>query len=77
MKKFLVSLALLVGLPVFSGCSTLFGPIVERIAPLIEKYCEEPYGYRSVYRNTVNSQLLVTGHKVHVHCEGDPVDAND
>ena len=56
---------------VFSGCG-LLAPVVEKIASGVEKYCQEPYSYRSAYRNTVNSQLSGTGHEVHVHCSGDP-----
>ena len=57
-----------------AGCSTLFAPVAEKIASSVERYCEEPYSYRSIYRNTVNSNLVISGHKVHVHCSGDPND---
>lgn len=54
-----------------SGCA-LFGEAVEKIAVGVEKYCEQPYTYRSDFRNTVNAALGDTGHTVHVHCAGDP-----
>lgn len=53
------------------GACTLFGPVVEKIADGVEKYCEQPESYRIVYRNTVNSYLTESGHVVHVHCAGD------
>ena len=55
-----------------SGCAVLFSPVAEKVASAVEKYCEEPYAYRQVYRNTVNGNLGTTGHRVHVHCYGDP-----
>lgn len=67
MKKFLAIFALLVALP---ACG-LLSPVVEKIADGVERYCEEPYAFRQQYRNTVNSQLSDTGHRVHVHCAGD------
>ena len=54
------------------SCAVLGGAVAEKVAGAVEKYCEEPLGYRQLYRNTVNSHLTVTGHVVHVHCNGDP-----
>lgn len=54
------------------GCAILAQPVAGKVASAVEKYCEEPYSYRQIYRNTVNSQLIVSGHTVHVHCAGDP-----
>ena len=54
-----------------SGCA-IFGEAVDKIAGGVEKYCEQPYTYRSDFRNTVNTALQGTGHTVHVHCAGDP-----
>lgn len=71
-----MKILLICSIMLLTGCSTLFGPVAEKIASGVEKYCEEPYSYRSVYRNTVNSNLVVSGHKVHVHCSGDPVDSS-
>lgn len=56
---------------VIAGCA-VFGQVAEKIAVGVEKYCEQPYLYRSDFRNTVNAQLTGTGHTVHVHCSGDP-----
>ena len=58
-------------LSIASGCA-IFSPVAEKIASGIEKYCQEPYSFRQVYANTVNSQLTASGHVVHVHCLGDP-----
>lgn len=55
-----------------TGCAILAQPVAEKVASAVEKYCEEPYSYRQIYRNTVNSQLIVSGHTVHVHCADDP-----
>lgn len=76
-KTMLKNVAIIFCLFVVTACSTLFGPVAEKIASGVEKYCEEPYSYRSVYRNTVNSKLVMTGHKVHVHCSGDPADTSE
>lgn len=54
------------------GCAIIGAPLAEKIASGVEKYCEEPYAYRTVYRNTINAQLTGSGHQVHVHCAGDP-----
>ena len=54
------------------GCALIAGPVTEKIASGVEKYCEEPLAYRELYRNTVNASLAHTGHLVHVHCSGDP-----
>ncbi len=59
-------------LTAIGACALLAQPIAEKVASAVEKYCEEPYSYRQIYRNTVNSQLVVSGHLVHVHCAGDP-----
>lgn len=56
---------------VIASCA-VFGQVAEKIAVGVEKYCEQPYVYRSDFRNTVNAQLVGTGHVVHVHCSGDP-----
>jgi hypothetical protein len=61
-----ITLALLI-----SGCA-LFGEAADKIADGVVKYCEQPYLYRSDFRNTINAQLTNTGHTVHVHCVGDP-----
>lgn len=77
MNKFLNLCALffvtvIVSATMAQGCTVLGGAVAEKVATAVEKYCEEPYSYRQIYRNTVNSQLVVTGHTVHVHCAGDP-----
>jgi hypothetical protein len=55
-----------------TSCALFAGPIAEKIASGVEKYCEEPLAYRQLYRNTINASLAHTGHLVHVHCSGDP-----
>jgi len=67
---FLVTL--IVSASLAQGCAIFAGPIAEKIASGVEKYCEEPLSYRQLYRNTVNASLAHTGHLVHVHCSGDP-----
>jgi uncharacterized protein YceK len=64
MKKF----SLLVACILMAGCAT----VAEKIAEGVTVYCVHPLPYRLIYRNTVNAQLAATGHKVHVHCAGDP-----
>jgi hypothetical protein len=54
------------------SCAVLGGAVAEKVAHAVEKYCEEPLSYRELYGNTVNGQLVGTGHVVHVHCSGDP-----
>lgn len=70
--KFAILMTALIPL---SGCA-VFGQAAEKIADGVEVYCEQPYVYRSQFRNTVNAQLGGTGHTVHVHCAGDPADAS-
>lgn len=70
MRTFLLTIALA---SLLSGCA-LFGIAAEKIANQVEKYCEQPYSYRSAFRNTINAQLVDTDHTVHVHCAGDPND---
>jgi len=67
----LLSFVMAAGL--LQSCALISGPVAETIASGVEKYCDEPLGYREIYRNTVNAQLAHTGHLVHVHCAGDPV----
>lgn len=56
------------------GC-TLFGePIAEKVADVVDRYCEEPYSQRLVYRETVNAELAGEGHSIDVTCNGDPED---
>ena len=54
-----------------TGCA-IFDEAADKIASATEKYCEQSYLYRSEFRNTINAHLSGTGHKVHVHCLGDP-----
>ena len=55
------------------GACTLFGePIAEKVADVIDRYCEEPYSQRQVYRETVNAELAGEGHAIDVTCNGDP-----
>lgn len=68
MKTILLTIGLVL---LISGCA-VFGEAAEKIANGVEKYCEQPYLYRSDFRNTINAQLVDTGHTVHVHCAGDP-----
>lgn len=70
-STFLVIVA--VAVTIVQGCAVFAAPIAEQVARAVEKYCQEPLSYREVYRNTVNAQLIATGHLVHVHCDGDPV----
>ena len=67
MKILLLTIALIS----LSGCA-LFGEAADKVARGVEKYCEQPYLYRSDFRNTINASLTGTGHIVHVHCAGDP-----
>ena len=63
---------LLVLAALLSGC-TLFGdPIAEKVADVIDRYCDEPFSQRQVYRETVNLELAGEGHSIDVTCNGDP-----
>lgn len=73
LKLFVLFLTVLVvSATIAQGCAVLGGAVAEKVAKAVEKYCEEPLSYRELYRNTVNGQLIGTGHVVHVHCSGDP-----
>ncbi len=74
MKDLMILLIVLIGMALgaLPGCAVLGGAVAEKVADAVEKYCEEPLSYRELYRNTVNGQLIGTGHVVHVHCSGDP-----
>lgn len=53
------------------GCSVIGQPAAEKLAPLVNEYCErEPFSARQLYRETINAEL--DGHKIAVHCAGDP-----
>ncbi len=67
--------AMLMTICMLSSCAML-DQGAEKIATAVIIYCQESYTFRSIYRNTVNSQLDATGHKVHVHCSGDPADVS-
>lgn len=71
MKMFSVFVCVgLVGV-LLSGCGTLGARAADKVAPVVNEYCErEPYSARLVYRNTINGEL--DGHTVEVHCAGDP-----
>lgn len=68
MKNIVIAITLAL---VLSSCA-LFGEAAEKIADGVETYCEQPYVYRSEFRNSVNAYLVDTGHLVHIHCLGDP-----
>ena len=55
-----------------SGCSVLGEPVAEKVADAIDKYCEEPFNQRQVYRESINAELLGEGHSIAVTCSGDP-----
>lgn len=73
MKKIIPTiLAALISLPLVAGCSIFGEPIAEKVAKAIDRYCEEPYQQRHVYRHSINSQLAAEGHSIVVTCSGDP-----
>ena len=55
-----------------TGCSIIGQPIAEKVADVVDKYCEEPFTQRLVYRETVNDELAGEGHSIEVTCNGDP-----
>ena len=57
-----------------SGCSLLGQPIAEKVADVVDTYCDEPLSARQVYRETVNAELAAEGHSIEVTCAGDPGD---
>lgn len=71
-KTTLKILAALTSLPLLAGCSILGEPIAEKVAEAIDRYCEEPYRQRHVYRHGINTQLAAEGHSIVVTCFGDP-----
>ena len=66
-KTRLLVLAALLG-----GCSIFGDPIAEKVADAVDRYCEEPFSQRQVYRETINAELAGEGHSVTVTCNGDP-----
>ncbi len=66
--KILMTIVLL---SLLSGCA-MFDQAADKIASGVIVYCEQNYVYRSEFRNTINAHLTDTGHRVHVHCSGDP-----
>ena len=69
MKKFtMICLAI-----ALSGC-TLLEPITNKIAPAVVVYCSQAYAARLLIRDAINDELVGTGHVVHVHCGGDPIE---
>lgn len=64
---------LLVALASFliGGCSLLGDPVAEKVAGVIDKYCDEPQGARDLYRATINEELSAEGHTITVVCAGD------
>ena len=54
-----------------SGCELLGAPIAEKVADVVDEYCQEPQFAREVYRSTVNAQLAADGHSIAVSCAGD------
>lgn len=72
MKKslsFVTSLLLVLAL---SACSLLGSPIAEKVASVVDDYCNEPFAARQLYRDTVNEELATEGHSIEVKCAGDP-----
>ena len=70
--RFLTQLIVIVVLFGVSGCALIGDPIAEKVAKVVIKYCEEPYGARQTYRQSINAQLDAHGHTLHAHCAGDP-----
>ena len=54
-----------------AGCALLGGPVAEKVAGVIDKYCEEPQRARELYRETINAELAAEGHSILVVCSGD------
>ena len=69
--KNLVMLALAV---LISACSIFGEPAAEKVADAIDKYCEEPFSQREVYRETVNRNVAAEGHAILITCAGDVED---
>ena len=64
--------AAVAGVLVLGGCSILGQPIAEKVADGIERYCQEAYEQRHVYRHSINTELAAEGHSIVVTCRGDP-----
>jgi len=71
-RMMMTILLLLVSTVLMTGCSILGQPVAEKVASAVDKYCEEPYSARQLYRTTVNEELALEGHTVTVTCFGDP-----
>lgn len=74
MKILTQIIVLLAALFVLSGCALIGDPIAEKVAKVVIKYCEEPFGARQTYRQSINAQLDTHGHTLHAHCAGDPAE---
>lgn len=74
MKRTHIHTAITIALAfVISGCGYL-QPAAKKIASGVEHYCVEPYVARTVIRDSINAELAASGHVVHVHCSGDPIE---
>jgi len=56
-----------------SACQA-FEPVAEHVVRAVDRYCAEPYTTRLLMRETVNARL--GGHRIMVHCAGDPSPAD-
>ncbi len=74
MKKIFQFVTAILLLFALSACALLGGPIAEKVADVIDDYCQEPYQARVLYRDTVNEELAAEGHSIEVRCAGDPDD---
>ena len=57
---------------VLPGCALIGEPVAEKVAEVIDRYCEEPYLERLLFRETINDKLGLEGHSIEVICFGDP-----
>jgi len=65
-------LVLLVFVALAASCALIGQPIADKVASVVIKYCTEPYAARQLYRDTINAEMVLHGHILHVHCAGDP-----
>lgn len=54
-----------------SACGIIGEPIAEKVADVVDRYCEEPEQARNLYRATINAELDAEGHQICVDCAGD------
>ena len=71
-----MKIVLLVVMVLLLFACSVFQTLAGEVASGVVRYCEQPYDARVLVRQGINVELASYGHKVHVHCAGDPNTSN-